>query len=81
MMDITRVPRTPSFVRGVLNLRGKVIPVIDLRLKFDMETKAATDKTCIIVVTVRGGRRLQTADYRHAVANGRRKIEKGRDDR
>jgi purine-binding chemotaxis protein CheW len=52
MMDITRVPRTPSFVRGVINLRGKVIPVVDLRLKFEMDSKANTDKTCIIVVTV-----------------------------
>ena len=53
MMDITRVPRTPAFVRGVINLRGKVIPVVDLRLKFDMEGKINTDKTCVIVVTVR----------------------------
>ena len=53
MMDITRVPRTPSFVRGVINLRGKVIPVVDLRLKFDMETRESTDKTCIIVVSVK----------------------------
>ena len=53
MMDITRVPRTPPFVRGVLNLRGKVIPVIDLRLKFDMETRAGTEKTCMIVVPVK----------------------------
>ena len=52
MMEITRVPRTPAFVRGVINLRGKVIPVVDLRLKFDMEVKANTDKTCVIVVTV-----------------------------
>ena len=52
MMDITRVPRTPEFVRGVINLRGKVIPVIDLRLKFGMESLANTDKTCIIVVQV-----------------------------
>jgi purine-binding chemotaxis protein CheW len=52
MMEITRVPRTPSFVRGVLNLRGKVIPVIDLRIKFEMETRENTEKTCIIVVTV-----------------------------
>jgi len=52
MMEITRVPRTPPFVRGVLNLRGKVIPVVDLRLKFDMEPKGSTDRTCIIVVTV-----------------------------
>jgi purine-binding chemotaxis protein CheW len=53
MMEITRVPRTPPFVRGVLNLRGKVIPVVDLRLKFDMDVKGNTDKTCIIVVTVK----------------------------
>ncbi len=57
MMEITRVPRAPAFVRGVINLRGKVIPVVDLRLKFEMEAKAGTDKTCIIVVTVkRAGR-------------------------
>ena len=53
MMDITKVPRTPDFVRGVINLRGKVIPVVDLRLKFDMETKDTTVKTCVIVVQVR----------------------------
>ena len=52
MMDITRVPRTPGFVRGVINLRGKVIPVIDLRLKFGMESKETTEKTCVIVVQV-----------------------------
>ncbi|HBA84759.1 MAG TPA: chemotaxis protein CheW [Verrucomicrobia bacterium] len=52
MMDITRVPRTPEFVRGVINLRGKVIPVIDLRLKFGMDSLANTEKTCIIVVQV-----------------------------
>ena len=55
MMDITRVPRTPAFVRGVINLRGKVIPVVDLRLKFEMDRREGTDKTCIIVVTVRRG--------------------------
>lgn len=52
MMDITRVPRTPGFVRGVINLRGKVIPIVDLRLKFDMESRETTEKTCIIVVQV-----------------------------
>ncbi|MEI6217702.1 MAG: chemotaxis protein CheW [bacterium] len=52
MMDITKVPRTPEFVRGVINLRGKVIPVVELRLKFDMPTLATTDKTCVIVVQV-----------------------------
>ena len=50
MMDITKVPRTPGFVRGVINLRGKVIPVVDLRLKFGMEPMPTTDKTCVIVV-------------------------------
>ncbi|RMF93556.1 MAG: chemotaxis protein CheW [Nitrospinota bacterium] len=54
MMPITRVPRTPPFIRGVLNLRGKVIPIIDLRLKFGMEAREQTDETCIIVVQVQG---------------------------
>ena len=52
MMPITSVPRTPEFVKGVINLRGKVIPVIDLRLKFDMEAVPYTDRTCIIVVEI-----------------------------
>ncbi|MDR2727930.1 MAG: chemotaxis protein CheW [Chitinispirillales bacterium] len=52
MMAITSLPRTPLFVRGVINLRGKVIPVIDLRKKFDMEAAEDTDQTCIIVVDV-----------------------------
>jgi purine-binding chemotaxis protein CheW len=55
MMDITKVPRTPEFVRGVINLRGKVIPVVDLRLKFSMDSKETTDKTCVIVVQVAHG--------------------------
>ncbi|MBN1759971.1 MAG: purine-binding chemotaxis protein CheW [Chitinispirillaceae bacterium] len=55
MQTVTRVPRTPDYVRGVLNLRGKVIPVIDLRSKFGMDTQEDTDKTCIIVVQVSGG--------------------------
>jgi purine-binding chemotaxis protein CheW len=50
IMDITRVPRTPEFVRGVINLRGKVIPVIDLRNKFGMPMVEDTEQTCIIVV-------------------------------
>jgi purine-binding chemotaxis protein CheW len=50
LMDITRVPRTKEFIRGVINLRGKVIPVVDLRLKFGMERIEATDQTVIIVV-------------------------------
>jgi purine-binding chemotaxis protein CheW len=52
MMPITSVPRTPDFVKGVINLRGKVIPVVDLRLKFSMESISYTDRTCIIVVEI-----------------------------
>ncbi len=54
MMPITPVPRTPEYVCGVINLRGKVIPTIDLRQKFDMPTAEYTDQTCIIVVQVNG---------------------------
>ncbi len=50
LMDITRVPRTKDFIRGVINLRGKVEPVVDLRLKFGMAKTEATDQTVIIVV-------------------------------
>jgi purine-binding chemotaxis protein CheW len=50
LMDITRVPRCAEFIRGVINLRGKVIPVADLRLKFGMEACQATEQTVIIVV-------------------------------
>jgi purine-binding chemotaxis protein CheW len=52
LLEITRVPRIPDFVRGVMNLRGKVIPIIDLRKKFDMESTEDTEQTCIIVVDI-----------------------------
>lgn len=52
MMPVTTVPRTPEFVRGVINLRGKVIPVVDLRIRFGMERIETTDRTCIIIVEV-----------------------------
>ena len=51
-MDITAVPQTPHYVKGVINLRGQVIPVIDLRAKFGMEPADVTDQTCIIVVEI-----------------------------
>ena len=54
MMPITSVPQTPIFVKGVINLRGKVIPVIDLRLRFGMDSIDYTDRTCIIVVEIAG---------------------------
>jgi len=52
MMTVTQVPQTPYYTKGVINLRGKVIPVVDLRLKFGMEAKNYTDRTCIIVVEI-----------------------------
>lgn len=54
MLPITSVPRTPDFVKGVINLRGKVIPVIDLRLRFGMGEIDYTELTCIIVVEIDG---------------------------
>ncbi|MBW1915910.1 MAG: purine-binding chemotaxis protein CheW [Deltaproteobacteria bacterium] len=54
MMPITTVPQTPEFVKGVINLRGKVIPVVDLRLRFGMEAIDYTERTCIIVVEIEG---------------------------
>ena len=50
IVPVTPVPGTPSFMQGVINLRGKIIPVVDLRAKFGMPTQAATRETCIIVV-------------------------------
>ncbi len=52
LMDVTTVPQTPEYMKGVINLRGKVIPVIDLRLKFSMQEEEHTEETCIIVVEV-----------------------------
>ncbi len=52
MMPITAVPRAPGQIKGVINLRGKVIPVVDLRLKFGLEPMAYTERTCIIVVEI-----------------------------
>ena len=54
MMPVTSVPQTPGFVKGVINLRGKVIPVVDLRLRFGMEEIEYTERTCIIVVEIAG---------------------------
>jgi len=54
MMPVTPVPQTPDFVKGIINLRGKVIPVIDMRLKFGMDIIEHTERTCIVVVEVGG---------------------------
>ena len=52
LMDITTVPQMPDYVKGVINLRGKVVPVVDLRLKVGMPAAERTDQTCIIVVDI-----------------------------
>jgi purine-binding chemotaxis protein CheW len=52
IMQITTVPQTPAYMKGVINLRGKVIPIVDLRVKFGIEAMEYTEKTCIIVVEV-----------------------------
>jgi purine-binding chemotaxis protein CheW len=54
VQEITAVPQMPFHVKGVLNLRGKVIPVVDLRLKFGLPEMEYTQRTCIIVVQVDG---------------------------
>jgi len=60
MMEITPVPRTPEFIKGVINLRGKIIPVMDLRTKFGMESQEYNERTCIIVaeVLINGAQKL-----------------------
>ncbi|MGE5647630.1 MAG: chemotaxis protein CheW [Acidobacteriota bacterium] len=52
VQDITAVPQTPAYVKGVINLRGSVIPVVDLRLKFGLPEIEYTQRTCIVVVQV-----------------------------
>jgi purine-binding chemotaxis protein CheW len=57
VQDVTSLPQTPAHVKGVINLRGKVIPVVDLRLKFGLPEQEHTERTCIIVVQVNRGNR------------------------
>ena len=57
-MEITHVPQTPEYIKGIINLRGKVIPVVDLRTHFGMDAIEVTESTCIIVVEI-------TQDDRH----------------
>jgi purine-binding chemotaxis protein CheW len=53
LTNVTAVPQMPAYIRGVINLRGKIIPVMDLRLRFGFADTASTDQTCIIVVLVK----------------------------
>jgi len=54
LQKITEVPDMPVFVKGVINLRGKIIPVIDLRIRFHIEEKEYNDRTCIIITEING---------------------------
>ena len=62
MTDITTVPQMPTYVKGVINLRGKIIPVADLRVRFGLEEAPSTQHTCIVVVqvTLPTGSKVQT---------------------
>jgi purine-binding chemotaxis protein CheW len=53
IMDITEVPGTPKYVKGIINLRGKIIPVIEVRARFKKEATLYDDRTCIIVIDVK----------------------------
>lgn len=60
IQKITPVPQMPAHVKGVINLRGKVIPVVDLRLKFNLNAEEATERTCVIVVDIDNGQGVNT---------------------
>ena len=66
---ITEVPDMPAFIRGVINLRGKVIPVMDVRARFKIEDRAYDDRTCIIVVNIEGTEVGLVVDEVSEVAN------------
>ncbi|WP_026882769.1 chemotaxis protein CheW [Clostridium akagii] len=53
IQEITEVPELPSYVKGIINLRGKIIPVIDVRLRFKKEAKEYNDRTCIVVIEIK----------------------------
>lgn len=54
IQKITEVPELPNYVKGIINLRGKIIPVVDVRLRFKKESIAYNDRTCIVVIEVKG---------------------------
>lgn len=53
IQSITQIPELPEYVKGIINLRGKIIPVMDVNLRFKKEPKAYTDRTCVIVIAIR----------------------------
>jgi purine-binding chemotaxis protein CheW len=60
LQPITFVPRTPDFIRGVINLRGKILPVVDLKRRFAMRTTRDTGRTCIVIMRVEDSDRRRT---------------------
>ena len=52
IQNITQVPEVPDYVRGIINLRGKIIPVVDMRLRFKRDFREYTDRTCVVVIEV-----------------------------
>ncbi len=54
LIQITPIPETFNFIKGIINLRGKIIPVMDVRMRFNIPEKAYEDRTCIIVVSIKG---------------------------
>ena len=52
LLEVTKVPQTPDFMLGVINLRGTVVPVVDMRLKFEMSRTETTVNTCIVIVEI-----------------------------
>jgi len=61
MQKITPVPQMPHYIKGIINLRGKVIPVIDMRLKFDIGDDGVTERTCIVVVQIEAREAVTTS--------------------
>lgn len=54
MLEITPIPKAPSFIKGVINLRGKIVPVMDLRLRFGMDEREYSERTCLVVFDTSG---------------------------
>ena len=69
VMTITPIPETPAYIAGVMNLRGRVIPIVDLRVRFGLNASAYTRQTCIIVVDSERGQAGLLVDSIHGVAN------------
>jgi len=69
MQKITEVPDMPGFVKGVVNLRGQVIPVIDMRLRFNMPPDEYDERTCIVVVSIGGAQVGLVVDMVNEVRN------------